>query len=190
MEFRAIKRRLEDGRHFWGLFSSENDDFILPCAESARAAVESGSMVAASESDAGAVAVGAAGEQCVSGGLPPLGATVSKSKIWQKSGGHARVSSSLERIELFCAVCMGTYNNAKFRILLPYHSTFMFNYLHTSNVVSASKVLQAQADNVCGAHSSQAIYYFILLARRLLDQHNRVQSSARQQHGLTNSSVW
>ncbi len=98
MEFRAIKRRLDDGRHFWGLFSSENDLFQPPLALSARTAAESGCGRAVSDLDAGAIdSSGIEAEKGQpevqsdgTGGLE-LEATLSKAKDWQKSGGHARV---------------------------------------------------------------------------------------------------
>ena len=100
MEFRAIKRRLEDGRYFWGLFCADKDGFLPPSAAAAdRAAALSGFMGSASDPDAqltnNAAGTGSdirlSAEQLNETGGPGVQATVIKANAWLKSGGRARV---------------------------------------------------------------------------------------------------
>jgi hypothetical protein len=102
IEFRAIKRRLDDGRFFWGLFCSDNDYFSRPSRVATDKAAELSRCMGSVSDEAAQSANNSDGGGCIcpaadinATGANGLGAktTASQTKSWHKSGGRARVSS-------------------------------------------------------------------------------------------------
>ena len=53
MEFRAIKRRLDDGSYFWGVFGWKNDAVVPPSSTAAERVALLDSIDSSTDSDAG-----------------------------------------------------------------------------------------------------------------------------------------